>query len=63
VEWEHAIAPGTSILPVEAMTNNDSDRLNAVDYARIMPSTTEQLSFTAHEYVPVETPDSIVRSH
>jgi hypothetical protein len=33
VEWAHAIAPGASILLVEANSPNDSDLLAAVDYA------------------------------
>ena len=34
VEWAHAIAPGASILLVEASTASASDLLAAVDYAR-----------------------------
>src|SRR5262249_51844593 len=33
VQWAHAIAPGASILLVEANSNSDSDLLAAVDYA------------------------------
>ena len=34
VEWAHAIAPGAHILLVEAASDNTSDLLNAIDYAR-----------------------------
>ena len=34
VEWAHAIAPGASILLVEANSASDTDLMNAVDYAR-----------------------------
>ena len=34
VEWAHAIAPGASILLVEANNANDSSLMTAVDYAR-----------------------------
>ena len=34
VEWAHAIAPGANILLVEANSANDTDLLNAVNYAR-----------------------------
>ncbi len=34
VEWAHAIAPKAGILLVEANSANDSDLMNAVDYAR-----------------------------
>jgi subtilase family serine protease len=37
VEWAHAIAPGAAILLVEASSNNWSDLLTAVDYARSQP--------------------------
>ncbi|MDR3632767.1 MAG: DUF4082 domain-containing protein [Isosphaeraceae bacterium] len=33
VEWAHAVAPGASILLVEASSANDTDLLNAVGYA------------------------------
>src|SRR5262249_11545073 len=33
VEWAHAIAPGASILLVEANSNSDSDLFTAVQYA------------------------------
>ena len=37
VEWAHAMAPGASILLVEANTDYVSDLLAAVDYARRQP--------------------------
>ncbi len=37
VEWAHAMAPGASILLVEANTDNLSDLLAAIDYARHQP--------------------------
>jgi hypothetical protein len=37
VEWAHAVAPAAQILLVEAASNNWSDLLNAVDYARNQP--------------------------
>jgi subtilase family serine protease len=37
VEWAHAMAPGASILLVEANTDYLSDLLTAVDYARRQP--------------------------
>ena len=37
VEWAHAIAPGASILLVEANSNSYSDLMTAVDYARRQP--------------------------
>ncbi|MFM7107704.1 MAG: fibronectin type III domain-containing protein [Planctomycetaceae bacterium] len=37
VEWAHAIAPGASILLVEANSNSFSDLLAAVNYARNQP--------------------------
>ncbi len=37
VEWAHAVAPGASILLVEANSANDTDLLNAVNYARQQP--------------------------
>jgi subtilase family serine protease len=33
VEWAHAIAPGASILLVEASTNSDADLVRAIEYA------------------------------
>jgi subtilase family serine protease len=33
VQWSHAIAPGANIIVVLAVTNNDSDILNAQNYA------------------------------
>jgi len=37
VEWAHAIAPGASILLVEANSNSYTDLMTAVDYARNQP--------------------------
>lgn len=37
VEWAHAVAPGASILLVEANSDSDTDLLRAVDYARKQP--------------------------
>ena len=37
VEWAHAIAPGASILLVEARSNSMSDLMTAVNYARSQP--------------------------
>jgi hypothetical protein len=37
VEWSHAMAPGARIMVVEARTDNDSDMVAAVDYARKQP--------------------------
>ncbi|MEI7861967.1 MAG: fibronectin type III domain-containing protein [Planctomycetota bacterium] len=37
VEWAHAIAPGASILLVEAASDSMSDLIAAVDYARSAP--------------------------
>src|SRR5262249_822259 len=37
VEWAHAIAPGATILLVEAHSNSYADLLTAVDYARNYP--------------------------
>lgn len=37
VEWAHAIAPGASILLVEANSNSFSDLMTAVNYARNQP--------------------------
>jgi len=37
VEWAHAIAPGASILLVEANSNSYTDLMTAVDYARRQP--------------------------
>jgi hypothetical protein len=37
VEWTHAIAPGATILLVEANSNSYVDLLRAVDYARTYP--------------------------
>lgn len=37
VEWAHAIAPGASILLVEARSNALSDLMAAVNYARNQP--------------------------
>jgi len=37
VEWAHAMAPGASILLVEARSNSMSDLLTAVNYARSQP--------------------------
>jgi subtilase family serine protease len=37
VEWAHAMAPGANILLVEAASENLSDLLTAVDYARRQP--------------------------
>jgi subtilase family serine protease len=33
VQWSHAIAPGANIVLVAAVTNNDSDLIDAVNYA------------------------------
>jgi subtilase family serine protease len=37
VEWAHAIAPGANILLVEAASDDTSDLMTAVDYAREAP--------------------------
>lgn len=37
VEWAHAIAPNATILLVEAVSNDDSDLLSAVDYGAGQP--------------------------
>ncbi len=37
VEWAHAVAPGATILLVEAANANDSSLMKAVDYARNYP--------------------------
>lgn len=37
VQWAHAIAPGASILVVEATSNRDADLMAAVEYARSAP--------------------------
>ncbi len=36
-QWAHAIAPGAKILLVEAKSNNGTDLLNAVNYAKSQP--------------------------
>lgn len=51
VEWAHAIAPGASILLVEAASNSLSDLLTAVDYARHQPGVSVvSMSWGATEY-------------
>lgn len=37
VQWAHAIAPGASLLVVEANSNSDADLMAAVSYARSAP--------------------------
>jgi subtilase family serine protease len=64
VEWAHAIAPGASILVVEARTDALSDLITAVDLARNMPGvatvsmswgfneTAAETAFDAHFQTP-----------
>jgi subtilase family serine protease len=59
VEWAHAIAPGASILLVEARTSSLSDLLGAVDYARRQPGVTAvSLSWGASEFAGEQSFDS-----
>ena len=37
MEWSHAIAPGANILLVQAASQNNTDLMNAVNYARNQP--------------------------
>ena len=50
VEWAHAIAPGASILLVEASSASLSDLMTAVNYARTQPAvTTVSMSWGASD--------------
>jgi subtilase family serine protease len=51
VEWAHAIAPGASILLVEATTNSWSDLFTAVNYAKKQPGVSVvSMSFGGSEW-------------
>jgi len=51
VEWAHAIAPGASILLVEASSASNDDLYSAVDYARSQPGVSVvSMSFGGHVY-------------
>ncbi len=51
VEWSHAVAPGASILLVEANSSSLTDLLTAVNYARQQPGvTTVSMSWDANEF-------------
>jgi hypothetical protein len=55
VEWAHAIAPGANILLVEANSENTSDLMAAVDYARSQPGVSAvSMSWAVGEF-PSET--------
>ncbi len=59
VEWAHAMAPGASILLVEANSANDSDLIAAVNYARQQPGVvTVSLSWGASEFSGEQNYDS-----
>ena len=59
VEWAHAIAPGASILLVEASTNSLSDLMTAVDYARHAAGVVVvSMSFAGVEFGGENTSDS-----
>ncbi len=52
VQWAHAIAPGASILLVEASSNSDADLMTAVSYARSVPGVVAvSMSWGRREYV------------
>lgn len=52
VQWAHAIAPGASILLVEASSNSDADLMAAVSYARSAPGVVAvSMSWGRGEYV------------
>lgn len=52
VQWAHAIAPGASILLVEARSNSFYDLMGAVDYARKQPGVVVvSMSWGANEFV------------
>ncbi len=52
VEWAHAIAPGASILLVEAKTNSNTDLVAAVNFARSAPGVIAvSMSWGQGEYV------------
>ncbi|MEI8195064.1 MAG: S53 family peptidase [Phycisphaerae bacterium] len=59
VQWAHALAPKAKILLVEANTNNDSDLLTAVDYARAQPGVSVvSMSWGGSEWSGAHTLDS-----
>ncbi len=60
VEWAHAIAPGASILLVEAISAAPDDMLRAVDFARQQPGvTTVSMSWGTSEFVTESSYDSL----
>ena len=60
VEWAHAIAPGASILLVEANSNSYPDLMTAVDYARRQPGVVAvSMSWGAGEFSGETTYDSV----
>ncbi|HKI34842.1 MAG TPA: hypothetical protein VKA46_23495 [Gemmataceae bacterium] len=59
VEWAHAMAPGASLLLVEANSASDSDLMNAVNYARQQPGVvTVSMSWGAGEFSGEQSYDS-----
>jgi hypothetical protein len=59
VEWAHAMAPGASILLVEANSASDTDLMAAVNYARQQPGVvTVSMSWGASEFSGEQTYDS-----
>ena len=60
VEWAHAIAPGASILLVEAKSDSMSNFITAIDYARHAPGVTVvSVSASADEWKTEATIDSL----
>ena len=59
MEWAHAIAPGASILLVEANSDSGSDLLTAVNYARNQPGVSVvSMSWGGREFTGESTYDS-----
>jgi subtilase family serine protease len=59
VEWAHAVAPGATILLVEANSASITDLLNAVDYARQQPGVVAvSMSWGAGEFSGEQNYDS-----
>ena len=60
VEWAHAIAPGAHVLLVEAASDNTSDLLNAIDYARRQTGVVAVSMSWGGDESPFETSDDAI---
>src|SRR5271157_2234680 len=62
VEWAHAIAPGASILLVEAASNSFTDLFNAIDYATNNGAKVVSMSWGAGDFAGESTYDGHFKS-